>query len=412
MHWAGYLWRRLLTTLTVLLGIVMITYALSRLADADPVQAYLMQRGELDVSSREQYGDAEYRAAARALGADLPAFFFGLLPDYYPDTLHRVLPLARRQEAAELLDRGCSWTVVEGYQQDAWSAGVSPSERQQSRGILQHGCASSLPVATLPRLVWYGADNGAVHFVRNLLKGKLGHSSVNGEPVGHVMWRALRVTLPIGLLALLLSVLLATLAGVRLARFDSAVLRAVLFVLVSAPGFWLATLLVTQLSGRGRPFPGPGWREAETSLATWLAHAALPLAILVIPAAAYLALLLAEAMRRGDRRALRDVSRLQGVSEPAVWWRDILPLGMVPTMTTAVGLLIPSFIGGFVVVEYVFNIPGLGRLVFESILARDWTVVLGVVLLSGLATVLGYLFIDVANALLDPRFRKYVTHVT
>jgi len=74
-------------------------------------------------------------------------------------------------------------------------------------------------------------------------------------------------------------------------------------------------------------------------------------------------------------------------------------------------LLVPAFIGGSVVVEYVFNIPGLGRLVFESILARDWPVVLGIVTLSSFVTVFGYVFLDVVNAWLDPRFRKMIGHV-
>ena len=362
MAWGAYLLRRLLTSAGVLAGVVLLTYGLSRFSDADPVLAYLAQTGELEGARRVGPDDRAYRAAAKKLGADLPAFFVTLTP--------------RR----------------------ASGAGSAP-------------VPSADPAFTvLPAVRWHGYPNGFTHSAGRLVRGDLGYSTRSGERVAAMLARALRVTLPIGLLALLLAVLGAVALGVPLARTDAGWLRALLYVVVSAPGFWLATLLVTQLAGRGRPFPGPGWREASASLGSWLAHAALPLAILAVPAAAYLALLLAEAMRGGDRAAIRDVARLHGLSERAVWWREMLPLGAVPTLSTAVGLLIPSFIGGFVVVEYVFNVPGLGRLVFESILARDWPVVLGVVLLSGAATVLGYTVMDVVNAWVDPRFRKFVGH--
>ena len=401
--WVRYLLRRLITSVGVLLGVLLLTYGLSRLSDADPVYAYLEAQNEFGNSTRSAGDTRAYSRAARRLGLDLPGFFFALSPKHYPDTLHRILPLARRQQAETLLREGLPWPHIQTYQTTAWSAGsLSPDaqlEEAHHQGQL-----------LVPTLRWYGSDNGFVYFMKGLLRGDLGYSSRTGNPVASSLLRALVVTLPIALVSLLLAVVLGILLGLPLARHRWRALRLGLYAFVSAPGFWLATIFVTQLSGRGKPFPGPGWRGATDSLANWLSHTTLPISILALPAAAYLALLLEEAIRREDRLPLRDFARMQGASERSVWWREMLRLGIAPSLATAVGLLIPAFLGGSVVVEYVFNIPGLGRLVFESILARDWPVVLGVVLLSGLATIIGYVVMDVVNAWIDPRFRKFVVH--
>ena len=118
-----------------------------------------------------------------------------------------------------------------------------------------------------------------------------------------------------------------------------------------------------------------------------------------------------ESLQQADRIPIRDFARLRGQSERQIWYGDMFRLGLVPSVVTVVGLLVPAFIGGSVVVEYVFNIPGLGRMVFESILARDWPVVLGIVILSSFSTIFGYILLDVVNAWLDPRFRKLTSHV-
>ena len=400
----------------------MLTYGLSRFSDADPIYGYLDAKGDLAGRSNSSSDDRAYRAAAHALGLDLPPFFFTIQPSRYPDTLYKLLPLARRTQAYSWLKKGVHEDVVVDIQDFIWSADATeenirlrrvlePSKLTGSARHLLNRYTSYSYNSAIPRVVWHGWPNGFTHFLGGILHGDLGYSSQSGNSVGEAIWRALKVTAPISLVALLLSVGISLLLGVWIARYSASWLRGLLYVLVSMPGFWLAMLFVTQLTGRGRPFPGPGWRDATASLGAWLHHVTLPVLILAIPAGAYLALILEESILRGDRMEIRDFARLQGATERKVWWAEMLPLGIVPSLSTAVGLLIPGFIGGSVVLEYIFNIPGLGRLVFESILSRDWPMVLGVVLVSGLATVAGYFFMDMVNAWLDPRFRKFVTHV-
>jgi len=422
--WSRYILRRIGSALAVLLAVVLLTFWLSRYASDDPVYAYLASTNEL-----EQAGTAEdlaaYRSAAHKLGQDLPPFFFSIQPSHYPDTLHRLMPLSRKRQAKALLKHGLAWSPIETFQKTIWTqhtpnevtlrAIESPevlAKTLEKRPTLEpyfdlEAKRSAFP---LPSLRWNGLQNSFWHFAGGMLKGDFGYSLLTGEAVSTRIARAFKTTFPIASIALLFSILLGTWLGTFMTQHKSVWLKRLCYIMLSLPGFWFVSFAMTQLSGRGKLFPGPGWL-LDGSLGDWLVHASLPTLVLAIPAAAYLALVMDESLQQADRVPIRDFARLRGQSEHKVWYGDMYRLGLVPSVVTIVGLLIPSFIGGSVVVEYVFNIPGLGRMVFESILARDWPVVLGIVLLSSLATIFGYVLLDVVNAWLDPRFRKLTNHV-
>jgi len=423
VSWGRYILRRLASTFAVLLAVVLLTFWLSRYASDDPVYAYLAATDDLEQASIT--ADLRtYRSAAHTLGQDLPPFFVSLQPSHYPDTLHRLIPLSRKLQAKALLKHGLAWNKIQTFQSELWQG--SDEYRKALRNITriqtfrrvqnayQQGpfidLAASQQRVAWPSLHWNGMQNSFWHFAGGMLRGDFGYSLQTGEAVATRIGRAFRTTFPIALLALVLSVVLGTWLGTFIAQRNDVWLKRSCYVILSLPGFWIVSFAMTQLSGRGKPFPGPGW-ILDGSLIDWFTHASLPVLILAIPAAAYLALVMEESLKQADRVPIRDFARLRGYSEGKVWYRDMLRLGLVPSVVTVIGLLIPAFIGGSVLVEYVFNIPGLGRMVFESILARDWPMVLGVVALSSFATVFGYVLLDVVNAWLDPRFRKLTSHV-
>jgi len=435
VNWSQYIVRRIVSALGVLLAVVVLTFWLSRYASDDPVYAYLATADDLEYSQNSIDKDlTSYKSAAHRLGQDLPPFFFSLRPSHYPDTLHRLLPLSRKQQAMALLKHGLEWSAIEEIQMAIWSADDTYSSALRSAETIKdiiyvqeypkdpidiYGTLPKDPTFDLtasrkevsfPSLRWNGFQNSFWHFAGGMLKGDFGYSLQTGEAVATRISRAFKTTFPIALLALILSVLLGTWLGTIIAQRNSSWLKRLCYVLLSLPGFWIVSFAMTQFSGRGKPFPGPGW-ILDGSITDWISHAALPILILAIPAAAYIALVMDESLQQADRVPIRDFARLRGQSERKVWFGDMYRLGLVPSVVTIIGLLVPAFIGGSVVVEYVFNIPGLGRLVFESILARDWLVVLGIVTLSSFVTVFGYVFLDVVNAWLDPRFRKMIGHV-
>lgn len=420
---------------------MLLTFWLSRYASDDPVSAYLAATDDVEQAS-EADDLRTYRSAASMLGQDLPPFFFSLQPSHYPDTLHRLMPLSRKRQAKALLKHGLEWSAIEEVQKTLWTnsdqfsgalrlgetvSEITYTQEFPKEPIFIQGSLADAPLTyandpsfdlnatrekiSWPSLRWNGFQNSFWHFAGGMLRGDFGYSLQTGESVSTRLTRAFRTTFPIALLALILSVLLGTWLGTFMAQRGSNWLKRACYVMLSLPGFWIVSFAMTQFSGRGRPFPGPGWM-LDGSISDWIAHTTLPILILAIPAAAYLALVMEESLQQADRVPIRDFARLRGQSERQVWRGDMYRLGLVPSVVTIIGLLIPAFIGGSVVIEYVFNIPGLGRMVFESILARDWPVVLGVVVLSSVATVFGYVLLDVVNAWLDPRFKKLTNHVT
>ena len=433
---ANYLVRRLLLSAGVLVALLAATYALARLGDVDPVARYLGVAGGLEGAGGRGGDDLRaYRLEAARLGLDRPSFFFWVAPDHYPDTLSRVLPLARRRQAEAFLRKRYRWPAVEDLQRVVWAepapAGLDARAARLATDLGELR-ASGVPAGVLaalesarsdavgwPRARWAGARNGLMTHFGQYASGELGYSLQTGRPVGAAVARALGTTLGLGLIGLGLAMALAIPWGLAIARRRArhgagaiAYGEIAAYVVTSIPGFLLATVVVTLGTGVGRPFPGPGWAPySEVGLLGWCAQAALPILCLSYGPAAVLALVLAGSLSRGDRVPVREFARVLGLGERRIWWRDMLPLGLVGSTVTTAGMMIPTALGASVVIEYLFNIPGLGRLSLESVLARDWPVVVAVVWLGGLATVVAYTLIDLVNAALDPGYRKLVLRV-
>jgi peptide/nickel transport system permease protein len=228
----------------------------------------------------------------------------------------------------------------------------------------------------------------------------LGESFVDHRPVAERIREALPNTLLLNGLALLFALAIAIPLGVVAGgRPESAFDRlsgAALFALYSMPTFWAALLLQTLFSVRLRLLPLYGMESDApgaglAGIADRLAHLALPVTCLTYGTLAFVARLVRAARARGAsrRRAL---------------WTHALPNALLPVLTL-LGLLIPALLSGSVIVEKIFAWPGLGRLYFDSILARDYPMILGLSLLTAVATLAATLLADLASAAADPRVR-------
>lgn len=245
-------------------------------------------------------------------------------------------------------------------------------------------------------------------WVAGLLTGDLGTSLTYQTPVAGLVAERFAVTLPLALLSLSLALALAIPAGVLAAsRRDGLLDRAVGVasqVGVAVPNFWVGLLLILLFSTRlGWLPPGgfPGWRAG---LGPALAALLLPAVALALPQAAVLA--------RITRSAALDVigsdfvrtARAKGVPRGRVLARHVLPNTLIP-VSTVLGLQLSFLIAGAVLVENVFNLPGLGRLAYQALAQRDLVVIRNVVLiLAGIVVVVNAL-VDVAYLVLDPRLR-------
>ena len=243
-------------------------------------------------------------------------------------------------------------------------------------------------------------------WVGGLARGDRGVSLTYGRPVAELVAERLTVTLPLSLLSLAISTVVALPLGLYAAARrgrggDWAVLGFAQFG-VSMPSFWIAILLILLFSLTLHWFPAGGFPGWDGGIGPALHALVLPAVALAVPEAAILA--------RVTRTAVLDTlgedhirtARAKGVGRTAVLLRHALPNALIP-VATVLGLQISFLVAGAVVVENVFTLPGLGRLLYQAIGQRDLIVVQGVVVLLALFVVLVSALVDIACALADPR---------
>ena len=241
----------------------------------------------------------------------------------------------------------------------------------------------------------------------------LGESFVDHRPVGERIREALPNTIALNGLALVFAIALAIPLGVAAGSrpesgFDR-VSGAALFALYSLPTFWAALLLQTLFSAQLRwlPLYGVASDAAPRGLAGFgdrLAHLALPVTCLTYGTLAFVARLVRSGIVEARASDYVLAARARGASRRRAIWRHAFPNALLPVITLA-GLLVPAVLSGSVVVEKIFAWPGLGRLYYDSILARDYPVILALSLLSAAATLFATLGADIALAAADPRVR-------
>ncbi len=273
-------------------------------------------------------------------------------------------------------------------------AQLGPEQRETLYRLL--GLDASLPVQYLR---WLGA----------LLRGDLGVSLRTAEPVAAIIAGRLPVTLELAVLAAALSwtvaVPLGVLAALRRRGLPALVAHVIGLVGLSVPSFWLATmlLLVTSLYFRWQP-AGAEWVSPFRAPLTNAQQVLLP--VLSLSGA------LVAVVMRMTRSAMLEVlgqdyirtARAKGVAEPGVLVRHASKNAAIPVVTV-MGVQVGYLLGGAVVVEVIFGLPGLGWMILNGIYQRDYPVVQGGVLFVGVLFVLVNLAVDVAYAYLDPRIR-------
>ncbi|HMO45082.1 MAG TPA: ABC transporter permease [Rubrivivax sp.] len=257
-----------------------------------------------------------------------------------------------------------------------------------------------------PQLQRYG------EWVAGLLQGRTATSISYDTPTGALIGERLLVTLPLAAMSMLLTVVVALSAGVYAAsrhnRLGDVGVMAASQLGVAIPSFWFAILLILLFAVKLQWFSAggfPGWSEDDGG-GLWEG-----LKALLLPAVA-LAVVQASVLARWTRSAVLEVmredfvrtARAKGLSSRQALWRHVLRNAMIPVLTI-MGLQFAFLISGTVVVEQVFVLPGVGRLVFQAIANRDLVVVRDVVLLLVAMVVFVNFVVDVLYAVIDPRLK-------
>jgi peptide/nickel transport system permease protein len=247
-----------------------------------------------------------------------------------------------------------------------------------------------------------------IEWLGNVLRGDLGTSIRTSLPVTESIWQRLPATLELTLLALIIGLLIgipfAIVAAQHRGRLVDGLFSAIVLIGISMPGFWLATLLVLAFALNLRWLPSIGFVPLFENPAENLRRMILP--------ALSLGVAFGATTMRFTRSSLLEVfnqdyvrtARAKGLREQLVIYRHALKNALIPVVTVT-GIQVGRLLGGAVIIEQIFALPGIGRYIFDAITQRDYPVIQGTVLFFTIMFILVNLFVDILYGVIDPRIK-------
>ncbi len=452
----NYILKRILYFIPTLFFISVIIFLLSKSAGE-----------HLTCEEDERFSQEDCRKEAHEKGYDQPAFYFSISTAAHPDTLHRIFQEEHRIALQKLIGQFGNWEQITTYYQALNSLDkaitINHSKYRNNTSItmsktikvlygqykipvieshLQSLEATSKDSSTLalrpsiltlknafnevqqkatpgkllcPSFQFHGLSNQYHRWVTNFMSGNFGVSNRDARPVAQKIWDRLPWTLAINIPAIFLAYLIAIPLGVYTALYkDSAFDRRISFVLLllfSLPGFWVATLLVnlfTTAQYGMKIFPSIGISSLSGDVSFWhklsdnIAHLLLPIFCVTYGSLAFMTRQLRNSMLDIFQQDFIRTARAKGLNEQAIVWRHAFRNSIFP-LITIFGSILPRAFAGSVIIEVIFNIQGMGYLMWDSIFARDWQVVYTVLMIAALLTVTGILLADLLYAFVDPR---------
>lgn len=267
----------------------------------------------------------------------------------------------------------------------------------------------------------YGLDKPLpvryVLWLGKLITLDFGNSYKDHRPVLEKIGETLPITIQLNAIAILLIYLIAVPIGVYSATHQNSptdtAITLVLFTLYSLPSFWAAMLLMYYLGGGAHwnLFPVAGMNSYNAGSMGWGAwlidrawHLVLPVTCLSYNGLASLSRYARAGLIETVRQDYVRTARAYGFNERTVIYKYALRNSLIPIITL-LGALIPMLIGGSVIIESIFSIPGMGKLAFEAILSRDYPLIMGILSITAFLTLLGLIISDILYALVDPRIK-------
>lgn len=357
----NYIVKRLLLMIPTLFFITIISFFISRMAPGDPAElkAGVGQSGEMSANSGKDLNEQIIKLIRKQWNLDKPIFYFSFFEDLDPEN----------------------------------------------------------PRSALSRLTfrWNGAKSQYHIWTSNILKLDFGNSFRDNQPVIDKLKERVPVTLMLSTISIFFAYLIAIPLGIYSAVKSNTIFERIstfiVFMLYSLPSFWIGIMLIIFLGGGDffDVFPYAGLHSntynSMTSFEQFkdlLWHLALPVFVMTYGSFAYLSRQMRTGMLEIIRQDYIRTAMAKGLSNKKVIFKHALRNSLIPIITILAGLL-PYLIGGSVIIETIFSIPGMGSLGFEAITGRDYPIVMAVFTISACLTLTGILLSDIVYSMVDPR---------
>jgi peptide/nickel transport system permease protein len=291
-----------------------------------------------------------------------------------------------------------------GVSQESMKADEKSQLNEQAKNYYKQKWGLDKPLYT-QYFIWLG----------NMVTGDFGNSFVDNRPVMGKIIERLPVTIPISLITIFLSYAIAIPIGIysaaRQYSFWDRFSTFILFLLYSLPTFWIATMAIiflanveylkifptsglTSLGSENWPFFERMWDKI------W--HLILPITIYAYGSFAFLSRQMRGSMLEVIRQDYIRTARAKGLKEKTVILKHALRNSLIPIITLFGGIF-PALVGGSVIIETIFSIPGIGQLAFQALISRDYPLIMAELVIAAVLTLMGLLLVDILYAFVDPR---------
>jgi len=450
-----YIIKRILYFFPTLIVISFLAFGLSKCTPGDPCYKDPNQ-GSL---SSLKYAETDYKLCRERLGLSGPTFYFKITSKAYPDSLHKIVDITQRENWQDLIAQYGNWDEISAYKNAIRNTYLKLYEVPDSIGkpaikkIRKE--LSFLPLISkdekiiaklnktltiynntptlerflkkeitdlnnsyqnikseasrnqlyMPTIQWYGFDNQYHNWFTNFLKGDFGTSYTNLRPVASEIKDAIFWTFIMMMLSIIIAFLTAIPLGVfsakkRGLRFDK-IVTVLLFMLYSLPSFWIATMMVVFFT---TPEYG-NWTNIFASIGLGSLPSGAPFWDRLCISYNSLAFI-SRQMRGGMIEVIEQdyirTARAKGLDENKVIWKHAFRNSLFPIITLFASVF-PAALAGSVVIEVIFNIPGMGFLTLDAIRQYNYPIIYAILMIASIMTMLGILISDILYRLVNPR---------
>ncbi|MBI3520764.1 MAG: ABC transporter permease [Bacteroidetes bacterium] len=384
-----YVLKRLLWFIPTLLAVTVIGFMLLANAPGDPVNNLVMSSGSGGSLKTAEDIEVQKTFWRHKLGLDLPVFYFSIGKLSEPDTLYKITDQEQLQRI--------------------------------KANVKIHGGYKNY----IPKFNWYGIHNQYHRWLfggtntQGIIRGDFGLSISKKEPVMMILKDKLIWSLFFSILSIILAYIISIPIGIKLAQQPesrvSKVTQTLLFLLYSMPSFFVGVLLLMLFANPDviSMFPPSGIKPIEgydnnasllSKFSASLPYIILPLICYTYSSLAFISRLTATSIGQQLQQDYIKTATAKGLSQKRILWKHALKNSALPLITVFTSVF-PTIIGGSVIIESIFTIPGMGLETVKAIISQDYPVVIAVITLSSVLTIFSYVLADIVYAWIDPRIR-------